>query len=116
MLTNNVTKKRYIGKSSNLLDRFLNYSSQNSLKNHPNSLIGKALLKFGFSNFSLTILDADRNLTQTGKEHYESTLNEKEQYFINLLKPQYNIRKSVVKPPKSPKRIINSDKSLDKDS
>ena len=44
-------------------------------------VINKALLKYGFSNFKLEILeycDLDNVI-------------EREQYYINLLKPEYNI-------------------------
>lgn len=88
MITNTITKKRYIGKSSNLLDRFKNYSSLNFLKEQHNSLICKALLRFGLSNFSVVIIE-------TGES---STLSEREQYFINAFEPQYNVRKVVNKP------------------
>lgn len=87
LITNTITKKKYVGKSSNLLDRFINYSSLNYLKTKQNSLICKALLKFGLSKFSVTLIEyCDK-----------SKLSEREQYFIDTLKPQYNIRKVVNK-------------------
>jgi len=88
LITNNITKKHYVGKSSNLLDRFTNYSSLKYLNTKQNSLICKALLSFGLSKFSVTIIE------YTGL----SKLSEREQYFINIIKPQYNIRKIVKKP------------------
>lgn len=92
MLTNNVTKKRYIGKSSNLMERFLNYSSKPLLEGKLTSMIHRAILKFGYNNFSITIIEFCK----------ESELNCREQYFINVLKPQYNIRKSTHKTDKTP--------------
>jgi group I intron endonuclease len=44
-------------------------------------LINKAILKYGYSNFKLEILeytDKDKNL-------------EREQYYLDLIKPEYNI-------------------------
>lgn len=105
MLTNTITKKRYIGKSGNLLDRFRNYSSQNFLKEQQNSLICKALLKFGLSNFSVVILETDK----------DSSLNEREQYFIDAFKPQYNIRKGVKKSPNNLKNHTDKENSPTKD-
>jgi len=84
MLTNNVNKKRYIGKSSNLMERFLNYSSKGLIEQKQSSMIHRALIKFGYDKFSITIIEYCK----------ESDLNSREQYFINVLKPQYNIRKS----------------------
>lgn len=100
MLINTITKKKYIGQSSNLLERFQNYSSQKNLKKKHNSLICKALLRFGLSNFSVTILETGKDLN----------LSEREQYFINYFNPQYNIRKAVQKStsiPKTPKNKGN---------
>lgn len=85
MITNNINKKRYVGKSKNLLDRIDSYGSLTYLMSKPNSKICKALMKFGYANFSFTII-----------EHcHDYMLSKREQHFINTLKPQYNIRKSV---------------------
>lgn len=82
MITNNITKKRYIGKSFDLLARVFNYFDDIFLKNHP-SLIHKALLNFGHAKFSFSIIEFCNR----------DELNSKELHYINLLKPQYNIRK-----------------------
>lgn len=94
MITNKVTKKRYVGKSHDLLDRIKDYLSKDYLTTKHNSNICKALLSFGYSNFSITILEH----CQTYK------LRDREQHFINELKPQYNIRKVV-------KRLQDVDKN-----
>ena len=92
MITNKVTKKRYIGKSENLRGRFANYFSKKFLEiNKGSSLIYRNLLRFGFENFSLTILEycpADN-------------LQNKEQHYINIFMPSLNIRKLVTNPNKS---------------
>ncbi|MFC4462995.1 GIY-YIG nuclease family protein [Pseudonocardia nematodicida] len=91
MLTNKVTKKKYIGKSENLFSRLNNYFSEGNLKSNLPSRINKAILKFGHSNFSLTILEiCDK-----------SVLSSREQFYIDTLKPQLNIRKAVAKTFKS---------------
>lgn len=79
---NNINKKTYIGSSVNLSRRLAEYYSLPWLiKNR--MLINKSLMKNGFSNFSLQILE------------YCDPENciEKEQYYINLLKPDYNLLK-----------------------
>lgn len=80
MFTNNITKNRFIGKSSNLLETFLKYHSESFSKKNPNSKIQNAMRKHGYPNFSLSILEYCK----------ESELASKKQYYINVLKPQYN--------------------------
>ena len=83
----NQSGTRYVGSSINLGKRFSNYYNLNHLMKH-NMSIYKALLKYGHSNFSLDILEyCDIN-----------SITEREQYFINLLAPKYNILKIAGSP------------------
>lgn len=93
MLTNNVTKKSYIGKSSNLFGRLINYSSKPLLEAKLSSMIHRALIKFGLNKFSITIIEICK----------ENELSSKEQYFIDVMKPHYNIRKLTYKDPENSK-------------
>jgi len=86
MIENKITKKRYIGKSTNLLNRIKNYFDNNFLKSKP-TIINRALIKFKLSNFKFTILEYCDT----------SVLSEREQFYIDKYKPQYNIRKTVFK-------------------
>jgi group I intron endonuclease len=83
---NLITGKCYVGSSVSLSRRFSQYYSLNYLNNclsKGQSIIYSSLLKYGYSNFSLDIL-----------EYCEpSIVIEREQYYINLLKPEYNILK-----------------------
>jgi hypothetical protein len=86
-ITNKVTKKIYIGKSKNLLVRLNSYFNEEYIKSKRSSKLCKAFLKFGYDKFSFTVL-----------EHCDiDLLSRREQLYINHLKPQYNIRKSVHK-------------------
>lgn len=79
-LTNLVNQKTYIGSSVDLRKRFHVYYSTARLSTS-NMAIYKALLKYGHSNFSLEILEycePDKAVS-------------KEQEYINLLKPCYNL-------------------------
>nr|QCW06888.1 hypothetical protein [Drechslerella brochopaga] len=59
------------------------YYSLYHITNRKDSIICKALLKYGYSKFSLEIL-----------EYCDpSILIEREQYYIDVLKPQYNVLK-----------------------
>lgn len=87
MITNKKTKKFYIGMSKNLKARFYNYLIKDRLLENKSSRIHKALLKYGYENFSVSIL-----------EFIESPklklLNEREDFYIKIFKPQYNIKRS----------------------
>ncbi len=79
---NNVNHKTYIGSSVNLTARFYVYFNLAKLTNKKSNIYS-ALFKHGYSNFSLEIL-----------EYCEKTdVLSREQYFIYLLKPEYNMLK-----------------------
>ena len=80
--TNKVNGKSYVGSSINLVKRFTNYYSFNYISKSKMS-ISKALIKYGYSNFTLEIL-----------EYCDpSNAISREQYYIDFLKPEYNILK-----------------------
>ncbi len=81
-ITNLTNSKSYIGSSNNLSIRFRGYFNVNQLMKS-NMYIYKAILKYGYSNFSLDILEyCEPNL-----------LIAREQYYLDTLKPEYNILK-----------------------
>jgi hypothetical protein len=82
---NNITGKSYIGSSINLGSRLKDYYNFSFLTNPKNQgmIIYKSLLKYGYSNFKLEILE------YCNKENVII----REQYYIDLLKPEYNILK-----------------------
>ena len=83
---NLITSKSYIGSSISLGNRFSSYYSLAYLKRKVgkgSSIIYNSLLKHGYNNFSLDIL-----------EYCEpSILIKREQYYLDILKPEYNILK-----------------------
>ena len=81
---NLITGKSYIGSDIDLSKRFRNYYKLSYLESSKsNSIIYSALLKHGYSNFSLDIL-----------EYCESSIIiKREQYYIDNLNPDYNILK-----------------------
>lgn len=84
--TNLINNKCYIGSAVKLNKRFSDYyciDKYNRIRTKGKSLISKAILEYKMDNFSLSILEyCDRN-----------DLLNKEQYYIDLLKPEYNILK-----------------------
>jgi len=85
MLTNKITKEIYIGQSINLSNRFKNYLNLSYIKSKDSFRISKALIKYGYSKFSLTILEYCN----------KSDLHAREQYYLDKLNPQYNILKKA---------------------
>lgn len=85
--TNLVTLDIYIGSSINLYRRFVSYFSLAHISNpvRSNSIIHKALIKYGYFNFQLEIIEyCDPSACITLEQHY-----------INLLNPQYNVLKTA---------------------
>lgn len=85
---NKITNKSYVGSSINLGSRLSIYYSKKAMLGKVKSrtsIIYSALLKHDYSNFSLDIL-----------EYCEAdVLVEREQYYLDLLKPEYNILKAA---------------------
>jgi len=81
---NKINSENYVGRSINLSSRFRSYYSKKFLINKiltGNSRICRALLFYNYYNFDLEILEyCDKKL-----------IVEREQYYIDLLKPRYNI-------------------------
>jgi group I intron endonuclease len=87
-LNNLITSESYIGSSKSLSKRIGNYYSLTNLKKRvkkESSKIYNSILKYGHSNFSIDILEYSE----------PDLLIEREQYYIDLLKPEYNILKTA---------------------
>ena len=80
-LVNNINNKTYIGSSVNCTNRFYKYFNLKYLTER-RTPIHLALLKYGYKNFTLEIL-----------EYCEEGVNPitREQYYFSKLKPEYNI-------------------------
>ena len=81
MWKNLVNKKQYIGSSDNLRRRLKNYFNPNHLLTNDWMYICRALLKHGYSNFSLTILEYCSP---------EQCL-EREDFYLSCFPHEYNI-------------------------
>jgi len=90
MWTNKLNGKKYVGSSVDLRRRFLEYYNVNRMLNEKSMPINVALLKYGYTNFSFTILEiCDRD-----------SLMSREKHFFEVYSPEYNILKT----PGSPSR------------
>jgi len=90
MWTNKLNGKKYVGSSVDLRRRLLEYYNVNRLLNEESMPINVALLKYGYHNFSLTILE----ICDT------DGLMSREKHFFEVYSPEYNILKT----PGSPSR------------
>ena len=89
MWTNKINDKIYIGSAKDLSKRLRKYFSTSHISGVKSiMIIYRALLAHGYDNFKLEIL-----------EHCEpSELIKREQYYLDLLKPDYNVLKIAGSP------------------
>lgn len=83
MFTNKLTGDIYVGQSIDLRKRFLNYFNLSYLSRRNELRISRAIIKYGYLNFSLTILEYCN----------KCDLDVREQHYFDTLNPQYNIQK-----------------------
>ena len=79
-ITNNITGDFYIGSSKDIKLRWYIHKSPYTIKQHPNVKLYKAMTQYGRDNFTIDIIEETNNL------------REREQYWIEYLKPVYNDR------------------------
>ena len=88
MWTNKLNGKKYVGSSVDLRRRLLEYYNVNRLLNEKSMPIYLSLLKYGYQDFSLTILefcDID-------------SLVSREKHYFDVYSPEYNILKTPGSP------------------
>jgi len=85
---NKINGKRYIGSSENLNRRFREYFNINYLLKNKSMYICNSLIKHGYFNFSLTILEYCS----------PSKCLEREAFYWKLFKPEYNIAQDSTAP------------------
>ena len=79
-ITNTITGDFYIGSSKNVKQRWAVHKIPSTWKKHPNNPMYIDMQKYGVDKFEFEVL----------AEVEEDKLKEKEQWFIELLKPTYN--------------------------
>lgn len=77
-ITNTITGDFYIGSSKNIKRRWVQHKSPSQWTHRSNSRMYQAIAQYGLNNFKFEIIE----------ETIE--LKEREQYWIDLLKPAYN--------------------------
>jgi group I intron endonuclease len=95
--TNTLNGKSYVGSSISLHRRIQeNFNPERSLRelNRGESILYKSLLKYGYLNFTLEILEVV-NVEGLTSAEARVLLLEREQHYIDLLDPEYNILKTA---------------------
>lgn len=77
-ITNTITGDFYIGSSKDIKLRWVKHKCLSTHKQHPNSKLYKSMTSYGLDNFTFEIIEKTDNL------------REREQYYIEQLKPSYN--------------------------
>lgn len=91
MWKNTVNGKTYVGSSSDLRRRFLEYTNIDRLQRElkrGESIIYRALLKYGYLSFEFILLESKEILDN---DLDAGEIKKLEQYYIDNLKPDYNI-------------------------
>lgn len=83
MWKNKLTGDVYVGQSADIAKRLKNYYNLSYIKSKSSFIISRALIKYGYSNFSFTILEYCN----------KSDLLSREQHYFDSLNPEYNILK-----------------------
>ena len=99
-ITNTITGDFYIGSSKNVKHRWMEHKKPSVWKRYPNNPMYLDIQKYGIDKFELQILE----------EVESEQLKEKEQQFIEKLKPTYNDRNSNGLDIKRQKEYQKSDK------
>jgi group I intron endonuclease len=87
LIRNNANGKLYIGSSKDMNARWRNHKSELNRKKHTNSYLQHSWDKYGESSFSFEYLEeciATREI-----------LIEREQYYLDSLRPEYNLAKKA---------------------
>ena len=79
-ITNNITGDFYIGSSKNIKHRWTQHRSPSAHKQLSNSKLYKAMAQYGRDNFTIEVIEETTDL------------HNREQYYIEYLKPVYNDR------------------------
>jgi hypothetical protein len=93
-LVNLINGKTYVGSSVDLnrrLNEYLNSLYLNRNLKKSNSAIMNALLKYGYINFGIRILEIIEFDPKLSKSERKLLILTKEQHFIDLILPEYNI-------------------------
>ena len=94
LITNLINGKKYVGSTALLKRRYNEYSNSEYIARNlkkGNSKILNALIKYGYLNFEFKILEIIEFSDSKTKSERRTLLLEREQYYMDEIKPEYNI-------------------------
>ena len=91
-ITNLINGKFYIGSTRRLSER-KNEHNYSMRKGRSNSIIRNAILKYGYENFKFEVLDEFIFENFASTNYIDEIITAREQYYVDTLNPQYNIKK-----------------------
>jgi hypothetical protein len=94
-ITNIINGKFYIGSTTRLSARKAEHKYRRK-KYKGNSAIRSAVLKYGEDNFEFNVLEIFNFGEWATKEYKDEILSSREQYYVDVLSPQYNIKRKDV--------------------
>lgn len=99
-IINKVNGKFYIGSTNNLVKRWIQHKSKLNVRKHINPHLQSSWNKYGKDSFYFEIIEKVEN---------EKNLLSKEQFYLDKLKPEYNINPIATKPPSAKNRIWDNE-------
>lgn len=94
-IVNKINGKFYIGSTTRLNIRKHEHNSEMKLSKS-NSIINKAVRKYGKDNLQFEVIESFIFQEWASKEYIAELLESREQYYVDLLNPPYNIRKKDI--------------------
>lgn len=111
-ITNIVNNKFYIGSTRRLSERKAEHKYK--LSNYKgNSIIRNAVLKYGTNNFKFEVLEEFIIGNFASPKYIDELITSREQYFVDILHPQYNIKIKDVTSSKSIPRNVSDNLSIE---
>lgn len=89
-IINTLNNKTYIGSSKNIKVRWYKHKSLLKNNKHENNKLQNSVNKYGIDKFNFEIVEEIKNLND-----FLKIRNEREQYWKDLLKSEYNIQEKV---------------------
>ena len=111
-ITNVINSKFYIGSSRRLIERRNEHFSRFK-NNKGNSIIKSAIQKYGIENFKFEVLEYFYFWKDAKTKYIDEILTSREQYYVDVLNPEYNIK---IKDVTSMKGIALFNKSSTRDT
>lgn len=111
-ILNRITQKRYIGYASNIRARLKGHGSDLNKKQHPNSYLQKAWLKYGESNFIFSVIEeCPKDVLCLMEDYWVKILKTTDEYFgYNIKQTDPNGKAGQAESTKEKLRLINKGK------